>query len=110
PDWDRGALWEFLIAFDGGRGELMGGSVQRARQAFDKAIALSRGNRASPYVALAENVSVAEQNKAEFTELLNKALAVDVEAAPEDKLANILAQRRARQLLSQTDDLFLGDE
>jgi predicted anti-sigma-YlaC factor YlaD len=110
PSWDKGTLYEFLIAFDGGRSEMMGGSVRRAREAFAKAIELSGGKRISPYVALAENVSVGEQNKKEFVELLNKALAVDVAAEPESRLANILARRRAEKLLAQVDDLILGDE
>jgi predicted anti-sigma-YlaC factor YlaD len=110
PQWDHGALWEFLISFDGGRSEVMGGSVKRAREAFDKAIALSQGKRVSPYVALAENVSVSEQNRKEFMSLLNQALAVDLDAAPESRLANTLARRQAQRLMAQVDDLILGDD
>jgi predicted anti-sigma-YlaC factor YlaD len=110
PDWDRGTLWEFIVSFDGGRSEAMGGSAKRAREAFDKAMALNKGERASPYVSLAETVSVDQQNKKEFTELLHKALAVDVDKDPASRLSNILAQRRATKLLAQADDLILGDD
>ena len=48
-----------------------------------------------------------EQKKKEFEQLLNEALAIDIEKAPpEQKLANVLAQRRARWLLSRLDELF----
>jgi len=52
-------------------------------------------------------VSVSVQDRAEFTKLLEQALAVDVERAPEFRLANILAQRRARWLLGRADELFI---
>jgi hypothetical protein len=39
--------------------------------------------------------------------LLHKALAVDLEADPEHRLMNLIAQRRARWLLERIDELFL---
>jgi predicted anti-sigma-YlaC factor YlaD len=39
--------------------------------------------------------------------MLDAALAVNVDAAPEYRLANIVAQQRARWLLSRIDDLFV---
>ena len=66
------------------------------------------GNRlAGPLVALAEAVAVQEQNVTEFEELLRRALAIDADAAPNSRLANLVAQRRARWLLARTDQLFL---
>jgi predicted anti-sigma-YlaC factor YlaD len=109
-DWDKGTLWEFLIAFDGGRSEGMGGSAKRAREAYEKAVQLSENKRAGPHVSLAESVSVNEQNRKEFDVLLDKALAVDLDAAPENRLANVLSQRRAKRLKATADDLILGDE
>jgi predicted anti-sigma-YlaC factor YlaD len=41
---------------------------------------------------------------------LEKALAVDPDADPGNRLANLVAQRRARWLLKHIDDLFLGIE
>jgi predicted anti-sigma-YlaC factor YlaD len=52
-------------------------------------------------------VSVARQDRAEFERLLQEALAVDPEALPQERLANIVAQRRARWLLGRADDLFI---
>jgi hypothetical protein len=50
---------------------------------------------------------VKEQNAKEFRELLEKALAIDVDRRPEDRLANVIMQRRARRLLARIEDLFL---
>jgi len=109
-DYNNGALHEFFITFDGSRSIAMGGSIEWAREHFDRAIKLSEGKKASPYVSLAENVSVRQQNVKEFVKLLKMALAIDVDAKPEYRLENILMQRRASWLLSRIADLFLVTE
>jgi predicted anti-sigma-YlaC factor YlaD len=58
----------------------------------------------------AEGVSVNEQNRAEFNELLDKVLSFDVDSYPSGRLLNILAQRRARWLKQRIDELFLEGE
>ncbi len=102
-----GALYDFLIAYDGGRPASAGGSPERARSDLSRALAFAGGKRAAPLVTFAETVSVSAQDRAEFTRLLNQALAVDTERAPDDRLANIVAQKRARWLLARTDELFI---
>jgi predicted anti-sigma-YlaC factor YlaD len=52
---------------------------------------------------------VVQQNRAEFTALLQRALALDPAAHPESRLANTLMQRRARWLLARADELFLPE-
>lgn len=103
----RGSIHDFFIAFDGGRPPSAGGSFERARKHFERAVALSDGKRAAPFVSLAETVSVGTQNRAEFEELLKKALAIDPGAVPELRLANTVSQRRAAWLLARADELFL---
>lgn len=104
--WDRGALHEVMISLES-LPEAMGGSNERARDHYERAIQLAGDSRASPHVALAVNVALAEQNREEFVALLEAALAVDVDAVPDQRLANIVMQRRARRLLDEVDDLFL---
>ncbi|MFZ2445210.1 MAG: TRAP transporter TatT component family protein, partial [Syntrophobacteraceae bacterium] len=74
---------------------------------FARAVQLAGGRRAAPLVAFAETVDVSTQDRAEFKELLDRALAIDIDAAPEQRLANVIAQRRARWLLDRMDRLFL---
>lgn len=107
--WEQGSLHEFLIVFES-RGEASGGSYERARQHFARAMALSKGRKVGPLVSLAENVSVYTGNRKEFDELLAKALEFDVNSAPENRLVNILGQRRARQLQAMADQLFPEDQ
>lgn len=106
--FERGAIHSFYINLEMGRpGAKLPAAAAQARKHFERAVELSEGKLAGPYVTLAEAVCVAEQNRAEFVALLNKALAVDVEAAPDDRLINLVAQRRARWLLARVDDLFV---
>ena len=107
PSYGDGMIHDYYVAYEGGRAGAAGGSVERAREELAKALELAKGRRAAPYVAFAESVSIGEQNRKEFTEMLDDALAVNVDAAREYRLANIVAERRARWLLSRIDDLFL---
>jgi predicted anti-sigma-YlaC factor YlaD len=102
-----GTIYDFFIAFEGGRPAAGGGSIERARKSLARAVELSRGRRAAPLVTFAETVDVSLQDRAEFEKLLNQALAVDVNAVPDQRLANVIAQRRARWLLSRMDRLFV---
>jgi len=81
--------------------------VDEARQHLERALALSGRQRAWPFVNFAETVSVGAQDRKEFETLLNQALAVDPNAVPEIRVANLVAQRRARWLLGRADELFI---
>jgi predicted anti-sigma-YlaC factor YlaD len=104
--YDHGALHDFFISWEG-RGESVGGSFARARTHLERAEALAGGRRVSAFVNFAETVSVAQQDRREFERLLREALAVDPDAAPDMRLANLVYQKRARWLLSRTDELFI---
>jgi predicted anti-sigma-YlaC factor YlaD len=84
-----------------------GGSPERARAHFERAIEFSAGVRVGPYVTLAETVSIMEQDRAEFERLLAQALAIDVDAQPQQRLSNIILQRKAQMLLERADEFFL---
>jgi predicted anti-sigma-YlaC factor YlaD len=102
--WNEGALHELVGSIEAASPT---GSRERARQHFEKAIAISKGSKAGPYVSLAESVSVKEQKAKEFSELLDLALAVDVDRHPQHRLANTVMKRRAERLKADAEDLFL---
>lgn len=106
--WNGGAAHEFFISIENARVGVKPAELQeRMRGHFERALALSKGTRASLLVSYAEAASVATQNRAEFQSLLEKALAIDADARPEIRLSTLVAQRRARWLLSRVDELFL---
>lgn len=106
PDFGHGALHAFLISYEMARPGSRGAEA-RAREHFEHALRLSQRQKAAPFVALAEGVCVQEQNKQEFAALLEQALALDPGRRPEWRLENLVMQRRARWLLSRTEQLFL---
>lgn len=103
--WGEGAIQEAMIALEG-LPRLMGGSPDRARQHFDRAVALAGGQSAFAYVTMASSVSLPAGDRAEFERLLKQALAIDVSRKPSIRLANLIAQKRARFLLATADRLF----
>jgi predicted anti-sigma-YlaC factor YlaD len=107
--YELGSIHDVLISLDS-LPEAMGGSVKNARLHYARSVELSKGESASPHVSLASGISVAEQNRKEFEELLAKALAIDVNQVPRLRLSNVIYQRKARALLARADDLFTPEK
>jgi predicted anti-sigma-YlaC factor YlaD len=107
PGYEHGVIEQYLISYESARQGVKGDFALRCKEHFDRAVQLSAGQLASPFVAYAESVSIQKQNRTEFDSLLKKALAVDLDARPEWRLSNLIMQRRARWLLSREDELFL---
>ena len=104
--YSDGALHEALISLEA-LPEAMGGSKQEAERHYSRAIELSGGRSAGPHVTFAASVLVPAQDRAAFRRTLEAALAVDPDATAQLRLANHIAQDRARFLLDHADDLFL---
>lgn len=106
--WNGGALHGFLVGYDMIRpGLSRDEAMARAKKHLDRAVELSAGQMAAPFVSFAESVSVPTENLAEFNALIDRALSIDVDGRPEWRLQNILAQRRALWLRSRVGDLFI---
>jgi predicted anti-sigma-YlaC factor YlaD len=105
--FESGAIHGFLISYEPSRAGGEGDPYVRSRSHFDQAVRLSGGQLASPYIALAETVAQKIQDRQEFESLLQRALAIDINAKPEWKLENLVMQRRAHWLLSRMDELFV---
>ena len=102
--FEAGTIHEFLLTYEAARA---GGSLDRAREHYQRALQLGEAKKPSIWLSWAESVSVAEQDRDEFLELVEKAMAFDVERYPNNRLLNVLAQRRARWLKETVDELFL---
>src|SRR4029453_18242252 len=97
--WAGGAIHEFYVSYDGSRSAAEGGGPERAKAHLARARALAGNKRLGPIVSYAGAGSVARQDRAEFTRLLEEVVATDVDKHPSERLANLIAQRRARWLL-----------
>jgi len=106
--FENGAVPEFLITLEGAKSGVKLEDMEAAmRKHFDRAMEISKGKRAGTYVSFAENADEPAQNAAEFKSMLEKALAIDVDANPDTRLANVIAQKRARWLLAHQSELIL---
>jgi len=112
--WDdaygAGSAHDLLVSYYGSGIDPDPNWKQRAREHYERAIQLSGGNKAGMYLSYAMAVAVADQDVESFKALIGKALAVDLSAAPDSRLENVIAQRRARWLLANIDKYFLLEE
>ncbi len=72
---------------------------------LDLSVELSAGMKASPYV-LASSIYVNNQDHDGFMMILNKALEIDTNHNPENRLMNIISQRKAQWLIDHIEDYF----
>jgi tetratricopeptide (TPR) repeat protein len=104
--WSNGSIPELMITVES-QGEALGGSEERARRHFARAVEIQRGLSPSPYVALATGVAKTKQDRDEFEKLLRQALAIDPTKDPSHRLVTLITQKRAKLLLDRIDDFFL---
>lgn len=107
PAFDRGAIPSMMITYEPIRQGVEGDPYERARSQFRKAVELSGGELAGPYVSLAESVCIPTEAREEYLRLLDQAEAIDPNAVVESRLVNLIMQDRARWLRDHVDDYFL---
>jgi predicted anti-sigma-YlaC factor YlaD len=103
----EGAIHTYLIIYEMSRPGGTGDPAARSQQHFERALALTKGLQAGPMVSFAEAVCVQKQDLKQFEALLQQALTINLDVKPECRLVNLVMQRRAKWLLSRTDQLFL---
>jgi predicted anti-sigma-YlaC factor YlaD len=104
--WNDGAIHEFFVAYDATRSAAEGGGPERARAHLERVEALTMNKKLGPRVSFAEGVLVARGDRDAFTRALEEVVKADPGAVARFRLANIIAQRRAKALLAHLDDLF----
>jgi predicted anti-sigma-YlaC factor YlaD len=110
PDYNHGAIDDFYVLYYASMPEGMGGDKSKAETHFRLALEKSGGALASPYVSYAQTVAIPAQDYESFKMNLEKALEVNPDDDPSNRLVNILAQRKARFLLDSAVYYFAGLE
>ena len=77
-----------------------------AKEFFKNALKASNNLDIGLYVSMAESVCIPNQDRNEFTNLLYKAINIDINADPDLRLANIINKKRAEWLLDNIDEFF----
>jgi len=103
--WNDGSLHEFAISLQGVGLGAPDFDVIEAH--YQRALELSDGMSAGLFVTYAEAVTIPRQDRERFMELLERALDVDIDARPDERLLNAIAQQHARWLLENADEFFL---
>jgi predicted anti-sigma-YlaC factor YlaD len=107
PDFNSGALDDFLLLFYASLPESMGGDKLKAEIHYQRAIEKSGGLLASPYVSYAQAISIPAQDYDTFKVRLDSALSIDLNADTANRLVNTISQRRARYLLDSANQFFV---
>ena len=106
-NFENGAIHSLLISYEMVRLAKEGNPEDRAYDHFKKAVALSGGFDAAPYISYATSVCVPTERREEFIQVLNTALGIDPKGIPELTLSNVLMQEYGQWLLDHVDDYFL---
>ena len=110
PDFGNGMLDDIMMQYYASMPEGMGGSMEKALYHYKHGVELSKDSLVSIHVSYASSVCTKNQSQEgydEFTAVLESVLERDVESVPENRLANIISQRKAAWLLENRDDYFL---
>jgi tetratricopeptide (TPR) repeat protein len=86
--------------------KLLGGKPEKAREHFERALALSQGKILLVKVVYAHLYAARTGDKALFQKLLKEVMDAPPDFFPEARLPNVLAKRKAARLLKRTEDLF----
>lgn len=107
PSFENGSIDNFYISYYGSIPKDIGGSEEKAREHYKRALKITKGLQGAPYLNLASSVCIQKQKQEEFEELCNKVIEIDIEKDPKNRLVNVLMQRKAQYMLDHLDDYFL---
>jgi hypothetical protein len=96
----------FMGIWYASRPPVAGGSLERAEEHFRRALEISRGKFLMTQVYFADVYCRKTMDRERFTATLQAVLEAPADAVPELTLLNTVAQRKARALLDQADDIF----
>lgn len=106
PGWDNGAIWALYFPYYASMPDYLGGSRAKAEVVYAKALAYSKGLSASLFVSRATAICIPDGDYAGFKAALERALSINLDAAPDMRLENAIAQEHARNLLAEAGTYF----
>ena len=107
PKWGKGALYSAMMSYTSSRPDLFGDAlIDSVSSFYAKALIASDSLDASLFVSYAELIDKKFQDRDAFEQKLDLVLNMDIEKDKDFRLSNIIAQERAKWLLSKTDEFF----
>ena len=106
PSFYHGSAYLFLATIEGSTPRALGGNPDKAKELFDKCLAVNGGKFLMTQLYYAKTYAVATQNQQLFESLLKQIQDASIDILPEARLANVIAKQKARKLLAQENELF----
>jgi hypothetical protein len=106
PDFFYGGSFLYFGVYYGSYPKALGGRPDLSRENFERAVAAGKGRFLMTDVLYARIYAVGTQDEPLFQELLTRVVEAPRDLLPEQRLANAVAQKRARQLLARAEELF----
>jgi tetratricopeptide (TPR) repeat protein len=106
PKYYYGGPYLILGSIEGSVPRVLGGKPEKAKEYFERALAVNGGKFLLTYVYYAKTYAVQEQDQELFESLLTKVDEASVDILPEARLSNAIAKKKAKLLRSRINDLF----
>jgi tetratricopeptide (TPR) repeat protein len=101
-----GGPYLFLGSIEGSLSKALGGRPEKSKEYFERALGINGGKFLMTYVYYAKTYAVQRQDQELFETLLKKVDEASLDVLPAARLANAVAKKKARLLLSRVNELF----
>lgn len=106
PSYYYGGAYLLLGSIEGTIPRALGGKPERAKEYFERALALNGGKFLLTYVYYARTYAAQELDQDLFESLLRKVNDASLDDYPAVRLSNAVAKKKAKLLLSRESELF----
>lgn len=106
PQFYNASAHTFYGVYYGSRPKMLGGNPEKAKEHFDQAIQFTQGKFLMPKLFKAQFYAVPIQDEALFEKLLKEVIEASDSIFPEQKMANLVAKKRALALMKEKKNLF----
>jgi TRAP transporter T-component len=101
-----GGAYMFLAAIEASTPRTLGGNPDKSKKLFEKCFAVNGGKFLMAQFYYAKTYAVATQDQQLFESLLKQVDDASLDILPEARVVNVIAKKKARKLLAQSNELF----
>jgi hypothetical protein len=102
----HGGAFLFFGTIEGSMPGVLGGNPEKAKQYFERCLAINGGKFLMTQVFYAKTYAVQMQDQGLFESLLKKVIDAPSDILPAAKFPNAVAKKKAEKLLARTNELF----
>ena len=106
PTYYYGGPYLILGSIESSMPQVLGGKPDKAKEYFERALAVNGGKFLLTYVYYAKTYAVQMQDQPLFESLLKKVDDASPDILPEARLSNMIAKKKAKLLRDHINDIF----